>query len=200
MKKAFLPCLSLLLCLSFCACAPSADGPREGAASLPPVLFQSETSFSSGGTEPFSQQAGGPFGEKPASSSSESGSEASADGEIQGVSLAGLGRVDFSDIDFVPEFSDHNLGTAFFASGKNEITVSVVQITGTCTGTPEGPGLVFSVDLTSETVAERVFTPEPDGAFFIRQRENTGELEALPDERLVEIAKDFLAVIRQLEG
>lgn len=191
MLKASLLCLCFFLFFSFCACAgdSSAAGPSKEAASL--------SLFSSGGAfKPPPEEKSSLSGETD-SSLAETGASSSG-AKIEGVSPAGLGRIHFSDIPFVPEFSDWNLGTAFFASGKNEITVSVTQITGTSTGTPEGPGLVFRVDLTLETVAERVFSPEPDGAFFIRQHENAGELENLSDERLVEIAKDFLKIIQQL--
>lgn len=100
------------------------------------------------------------------------------------------------------EFGTSNEGNVSINTKENTMTFTITKSTGTVTGTLEGPRVYFKMDLTTNDIMEKKFSPAPNYAELALTEfaEHSEEVIQLTDERLVEIGTYFKELIMEIEA
>ena len=96
----------------------------------------------------------------------------------------------------VPEFGNRCEGYAGWNESEQTITISATKVTGTVTGSPDGPGVKAAISWADGVpeVLSKEFTPAPTYS-QPSQVLLSGETLAIADDRLIEIAEYFKDII-----
>ncbi|MFN7250590.1 MAG: hypothetical protein ACK4M9_07300 [Anaerobacillus sp.] len=100
------------------------------------------------------------------------------------------------------EFDNANEGTVSISSDGNVLTFSMTKATGSITGAVDGPNVYFQINLNTNEITMKRFTPAPNYEELGKEEfaEYSNEVIDLSDERLVEIGLYFIDLINEIEA
>ncbi|NLP36267.1 MAG: hypothetical protein GX357_01285 [Firmicutes bacterium] len=99
------------------------------------------------------------------------------------------------------EFGTTNEGSVALNPEENILIFGMTKGNDTNTNAVDGPHVYFKMNLETEEIIEKKFSPAPDYAFFAAEElVESGEIISLSDERLLEIGKFFEILIAEIEA
>lgn len=99
------------------------------------------------------------------------------------------------------EFSSSNEGSVSLNTDENILTFGMTKATGSVTGALDGPGVYFRMDLDTNQIIDKKFSPAPNYKELGREEfsEHSEEIIQLTEERMLEIGKYFEELILKME-
>ncbi|MGD9679444.1 MAG: hypothetical protein AB7V16_13975 [Vulcanibacillus sp.] len=100
------------------------------------------------------------------------------------------------------EFSTSNEGSVSINTNENILIFSMTKATGSVTGALDGPHVYFKIDLSTNEIIDKQFTPAPNYAELGKTEyiQHSEEVIELSDERMIEIGVYFRDLILEIEA